>query len=292
MRVDPAVIFNVLRVPQYLKNLFILLPLFFSGRMNEWQLLGSAIWVALGFSFCASAIYIFNDLMDVERDRRHPSKRNRPIAAGRISPLSSKLLMLVLLSAGLTVIASQSYVAAIVSLSYVLLNILYSLWLKQIAIVDVSVIALGFVIRLMVGAVASGISLSQWIVIMTYLLALFLALAKRRDDVLIHNATGEKMRDVIDGYNLAFLDSSMNIMGAIVIVSYVMYTVSPEAMDKFETGYLYLTAIFVVLGIMRYLQISMVKKESGRPTRILLNDRPIQLSLLAWVGSYVWFLYA
>jgi 4-hydroxybenzoate polyprenyltransferase len=171
------------------------------------------------------------------------------------------------------------------------MNIAYSLYLKHVAIIDVTVIAIGFVLRLFVGAAVTDIELSMWIVIMTFLLALFMALAKRRDDVLIYLNTGKKMRKVIDGYNLQFLDAAMAIMASVVIVAYTIYTTSAEVVERVHSQYLYLTALFVILGIMRYLQITFVQKESGSPTRIVLKDRFVQLTLIGWILSFVWILY-
>jgi 4-hydroxybenzoate polyprenyltransferase len=163
--------------------------------------------------------------------------------------------------------------------------------LKHIAILDVAVIATGFVLRLFVGAAISHIVLSMWIVVITFLFALFLALAKRRDDVLLFLSTGTKTRKVIDGYNLRFLDSAMSIMASVVIVSYILYTTSAEVMGKLQSDYLYLTALFVVLGILRYMQIAFVDEDSGSPTEILWKDRFIQLNSLCWVLVFAWILY-
>lgn len=171
------------------------------------------------------------------------------------------------------------------------LNIAYSFYLKHVAILDVTIIAIGFVLRLFIGSAVTGIQLSMWIVIMTFLLALFMALAKRRDDILIFLETGKKMRKVIDGYNLQFLDTAMAIMASIVIVSYTMYTTSADIIERFNNQYLYLTALFVILGVMRYLQIVFVHLDSGSPTKIAMKDRFIQMTILAWIISFVWILY-
>ena len=175
--------------------------------------------------------------------------------------------------------------------AYVVMNIAYSFYLKHVAILDVVIIAVGFALRLFIGSAVTDIPLSKWIVIMTFLLALFMALAKRRDDVLIYLDTGKKMRKVIDGYNLQFLDTAMAIMASVVIVAYIIYTTSPEVIARVHSEYLYLTALFVILGIMRYLQIAFVLKDSGSPVKIVLKDRFMQLILLGWIVSFVWILY-
>lgn len=186
---------------------------------------------------------------------------------------------------------SVSLQATGVLLAYAVMNIAYSLHLKHVAILDVSIIAIGFVLRLFVGSLATGIPLSSWIVVMTFLLALFLALAKRRDDVLIYLDTGKKMRKVIDGYSLQLVDTAMAIMASVVIVAYVIYSKSPNVVARVHSEYLYLTSLFVILGIMRYLQIAFIEKDTGSPTKIVLKDRFIQLTILGWVSVFVWILY-
>jgi len=155
-----------------------------------------------------------------------------------------------------------------------------------------TIISIGFVLRLFVGSSVTGIYLSMWIVIMTFLLALFMALAKRRDDILIYMKTGAKMRKVIDGYNLKFVDGAMMIMASVVIVSYILYTTSKEVIDRVDSGeFLYLTTLFVILGVMRYMQITFVFEKSASPSEIILKDRFIQSTLLFWILSFVWILY-
>ncbi len=166
------------------------------------------------------------------------------------------------------------------------------LLLKHIAILDVAIIATGFVLRLFVGAAVTEIELSMWIVVITFLLALFMALAKRRSDVLLFLNTGARTRKVIDGYNLRFLDSAMAIMASVVIVSYILYTTSAEVLERIPNNYLYLTALFVIVGILRYMQIAFVDEDSGSPTEILWRDRFMQLNLVCWLAVFAWILYS
>ncbi len=250
-----------------------------------------ALLAFIAFSLTASAVYILNDYHDIEADRQHPEKKNRPLASGVISKQQALGIMAILFLAGFALMASVSLEAAGILAAYVIMNIAYSLRLKHIAILDITIIAAGFVLRLFVGSAATGIVLSQWIVVMTFLLALFMALAKRRDDVLIYLETGKKMRKVIDGYNLQFLDTAMAIMASVVIVAYTIYTTSPDITEKFHTHYLYLTALFVILGILRYLQIAFVHLDSGSPTKIVLKDRFMQVTISGWIITFVWILY-
>ena len=199
--------------------------------------------------------------------------------------------MMFLFMMGLSLMVFLSVKAATILVAYVILNIAYSFYLKHIAIIDITIIAIGFVLRLFVGSAVTDTPLSMWIVIMTFLLALFMALAKRRDDVLIYLNTGKKMRKVIDGYNLQFLDGAMLVMASVVIVAYTIYTTSSGIVSRVQSEYLYLTAIFVILGILRYLQIAFVEQDSGSPTRIVLKDHFMQLTLLGWITSFAWIIY-
>jgi len=285
------IIIKLMRPHQYIKNIFIFLPLFFALKITDTHLLIKAFIAFIAFSLVASAVYILNDYQDIEDDRQHPKKKFRPLASGAISKQQALGIMAILFLAGFALMASVSLAATAILAAYVIMNIAYSLRLKHIAILDVTIIAAGFVLRLFVGSAATDIPLSQWIVVMTFLLALFMALAKRRDDVLIYLETGKKMRKVIDGYNLQFLDAAMAIMASVVIVAYTIYTTSPEITEKFHTHYLYLTALFVILGIMRYLQVAFVHLDSGSPTKIVLKDRFMQIVLLGWAITFAWILY-
>ena len=281
----------LIRPHQYVKNFFIFVPLFFALEITNVDLLFNAFVAFLSFSLSASAIYILNDYHDIEEDRLHPKKKDRPLASGAVSKKQAIAIMLVLLAMGFTLMSSLSYLATGIVSFYVLMNVAYSLFLKHVAIIDISIIAVGFVLRLLIGSAVTDIHLSGWIVMMTFLLALFMALAKRRDDMIIYLDTGKLMRKVIDGYNIQFLDTAMAIMAAVVIVAYTNYTLSPEIVAKTNSQYLYLTSVFVILGIMRYLAITFVIQDSGSPTKIVLKDRFIQITLLGWIMTFFWLLY-
>lgn len=284
-------IIQLVRPHHYVKNLLIFLPLFFALKITDVELLFNTLIAFIAFSISASAIYVLNDYFDIEDDRLHPKKKLRPLASGSISKNQALVIMTVLFIVGFSLITILSVKASSILIIYVIINIFYSFYLKHIAIIDITIIAIGFILRLFVGAAVSNTQLSMWIVIMTFLSALFLALAKRRDDVLIYLNTGKKMRKVIDGYNLQFLDAAMIIMASVVIVAYTIYTTSAEVIERVHSEYLYLTALFVILGILRYLQITFVLKDSGSPTRIVLKDHFIQLTLLGWISTFSWIIY-
>ncbi len=282
---------ELIRLNHYIKNFFVFLPLFFAIKITDLELLSNAFIAFIAFSFSASAVYIFNDLQDIKEDKQHPSKKFRPIASGAITQSHAIIVMLVLFVLGFSLMIFLSLQAVSILTAYIALNIAYSYSLKHIAIVDINIIAIGFVLRLLVGSVVTGTLLSQWIIIMTYLLALFIALAKRRDDVLIFLDTGKKMRKVIGGYNIQFLDIAMSIMASVVIVSYILYTTSPEVEVRLDSENLYMTSFFVILGIMRYLKIVFIHKDSGSPTKILATDKFMQLVMLGWLVTVTWILY-
>ncbi len=171
---------------------------------------------------------------------------------------------------------------------YFVLNVFYSLKLKHITIVDITIVAIGFVIRVFIGGAVTGILISNWLIIMIFLLALLLAVGKRRDDVIIFENTGDKSRKNIDGYNLQLLNAIVIIITAIIIIAYIMYTISPEVVDR-NGDKLYLTSLFVILGLMRYLQIIFVEGKGGDPTKIFLKDTFIHIVLLGWVASFLVF---
>lgn len=283
----------LLRPHQWLKNLFIFLPLFFAGQLLNWTYLYPTLVAFVAYSFAASAIYCFNDIWDMEADKLHPKKCKRPIASGRMSVRSGYLIMASCLLISFLLLSKcerRSYLFAIVGF-YFVMNIAYCIFLKRIALIDVFIIALGFVLRILVGGVVTGIPLSHWIVLMTFLLALFLAFAKRRDDVVIYEDTGVKARKNINRYSLPFMNQSISIIASITMVCYIMYTVSEEVISRIHSPYLYLTSAFVLLGLLRYLQLTVVDVKSGSPTQILMKDKFIQICILSWIAAFFVILY-
>lgn len=286
----------LLRPLQWLKNGFIFIPLFFDHKMSDWKCLCSAILAFFAYSFAASSIYCLNDLMDVEADRRHPKKCKRPIAVGVISKAQALLLVALCLGISFAIASlledyAQWKVMGILGV-YIVMNIAYCLKLKQMAIVDVFIIAVGFVLRIFVGGFATGVVLSQWIVLMTFLLALFLAFAKRRDDVVIYEDTGVLARKNVNRYNLPFMNQVIGVVSSITMVCYIMYTVDPEVIVRMGSRYVYLTSVFVLAGIIRYLQLTIVDVKSGSPTKVLMKDRFVQCSIIGWIITFVLIIYA
>lgn len=281
---------QLLRMHQWIKNLFVFAPLFFGGMLFDGPMLLQSLVAFASFCFISSSVYIMNDYKDADLDRLHPKKKNRPIARGVIAPKGALLVGVMIFMTGMALATTiSSPFIAIVS-GYALMNIAYSFWLKHMALYDIIIIALGFVLRVFAGSVSTGIPLSSWVVIITFLLALFLAFAKRREDCGIYEKTGEERRASIAGYSLNFVDTSMAIVASVTMVSYILYAVEASANGSNE--YLYLTSFFVLIGLLRYLQIAFVEGGAGEPTKVVTRDRHLMVQVGMFVMSFGYLLYA
>ena len=289
-------ILRLIRPLQWFKNVFVLAPLFFSNNLLNWNLLWPTLIVFVAFCLVSSSIYCFNDIYDVESDRHHPRKCKRPIASGAVSIRTGYVVMLVCLVLGLIPLiflpmGDSRYALGAILIGYWLMNVAYCVKLKQYAIIDVFLIAAGFVLRVLIGGLAADIFVSEWLVLMTFLLALFLAFAKRKDDYRIFEQTGVMPRKSIVGYNAQFIDLSVTIVATITIVCYIMYTMSDSVIERIGSHYLYLTSIWVIAGLLRHLQNMLVYQRSGSPTKALVKDHFIQLCIAGWITSFVAILY-
>ena len=275
-----------MRPYHYVKNLFVFAPLIFSLEFNKITHIENSLAAFILFSIAASSIYILNDIKDIEEDKNHPVKKNRPIVKGDIPIKNGLSLSLLLMTAAISLSALFNLTLMFIILVYLGINIFYSLGLKRVTILDIFIISTGFILRIFAGAVVIEVKVTMWIIIITFLLSLFLALAKRRDDVLL-SGKGLDTRKNIDGYNLPFVNGGMLVMASIVIVSYILYTISEDVINKFNAEHLYLTVLFVILGIFRYMQITFVENRSGNPTMILWTDRFLQITILLWLISFL-----
>lgn len=285
------IFYKMIRTKHWSKNIFLFAPLFFSGQFTDSVKLVSLLSGFLAFSFLASSVYIFNDIVDFNEDKNHYKKKFRPIASSQISLSRAKVISAVFLLLGFSIASFLNYQFILVMIAYLSINILYTFKLKEISIVDVFIISLGFVLRIIAGGIIADVSVSHWLIIMTFLLALFLAVAKRRDDVLILNETGDKMRKSIQGYNLDFINSTISILSAVITVAYILYVTSEDVTSRFLDKPVYISGVFVILGLLRYLQITLVESDSGSPTRILFKDRFIQIVLLSWITFFIFIIY-
>lgn len=276
----------LLRTSQWTKNSVVLAAFVFALGAHETQVEGADIVrvLAAGALFCllSSAVYIMNDLRDLERDRAHPHKRNRPLPAGLVAPRTAAGIAagLGLAALGAAWLLSPGFFA--VALAYGVMQVFYSFGLKQVALVDVFVIASGFVLRTLAGAVVLGVEISPWLLLCTLLLALFLGLCKRRHEKVVESLHADSTRPALDSYSEKLLDQLIAIICAATIVCYALYTFWPDTVEKFGTHNLGFTIPFVILGLFRYLDLVYRHDQGGRPEHILLTDRPLMLI----IGAY------
>lgn len=287
---------KLLRVEQWVKNLFVFVPLFFSGNITNLDLLTKSIFAFIIFSFAASVVYILNDYNDIEADRKHPEKRRRPLASGAISKSTAIGILIGLLIADIAFVGfAQLYFhqplwkfGTIIAF-YVVMNLAYTFRLKHVPIIDIFIIAIGFVLRVLAGGYITGISISQWAILLTFVLALVLAIGKRRGELINAQVSG-KTRKALDGYNVQFADIALSISITLAIVCYLMFTLSPEVQARFHERVFY-TVVFVVFALLRYLQQTLVYNRTESPTKIVYRDRYIQVTLLLWVAAFLIQIY-
>lgn len=279
----------LVRPHQWVKNAFVLAPLFFSPQVLSVDTALVSVAAALCFCLAASGVYVLNDLVDRQADRLHPEKRFRPLAAGTVGTTLARWLIAGLLAAAAAGAMLLSPMFLAVLAAYAGVNGLYSFWLKRVAILDVMIVALGFVLRLEAGALVIDVRASAWIVVCGGLLALFLALAKRRDDLV--QTLGNEHRPSLAGYNQPFIDSALTMVMAALLVTYALYTADPMTVEKLGSDRLYLTIPFVLAGLLRYLQITLVEHRSGSPTRIALTDPFTIGCVTGWLVTFGVLIY-
>lgn len=286
-------IIKLLRPKDWAKNAFLFLPVFFAGDLFDVYKLQQLLVGFVCFSFTASTIYILNDYRDREDDRKHPVKSKRPLASGKVKPGVALIIAAVLLltAFALAVTASGNVKFILILAAYFGMNLGYSLGLKNISVLDILIIAAGFVLRLKAGGYIADVEVSPWLTLMVLLLSLFMAIAKRRDDILLKLETGTDMRRSVKGYNLDFLNTLLSLFSAIITVTYIMYTLSPRTYERLQSYHLYYTSIFVIAGLMRYLQISLVQNKAGSPTELLYKDVFLQITIVLWMASFYVILY-
>ncbi len=280
-----------LRPTQWPKNVFVLAPLVFGGMLLDSRVTLRAVLALVAFCCASSAVYLINDIRDREEDRRHPLKRLRPIAAGTLKVPVAVLAVAVLVGAAGFLAVQLGRPFALVLGTYLILNVLYTLWLKHMVILDVMTIAISFVLRVEAGSTATGIEISRWLLLCTIFLALFLAFSKRRHEItlLAHEASGQ--RPVLDHYSPAFLDQMINVVTASSVVSYALYCVAPETVEKYHTQDLVFTIPLVLYGIFRYLYLMYQRPGERNPTEAILRDPPFLINILLWGLVVVWIVY-
>ena len=282
----PALI-RLLRPQQWLKNGFVLVGLLFGHAWRDPAKLEQALWAFIAFCLLASAIYVFNDLIDREQDRCHPKKRHRPLAAGSVTVPAALVLMGACLVGGVTIALTRAGEAPWVFFAYVVLNIAYTLGLKHIVVLDVFMIAAGFMLRLLAGTLGLGIAPSQWLLLCGLMLTLFLGFAKRRAELSALAEGSANHRRVLEQYSKALLDQFITIATACTVVSYSLYTVSPETVAMHGSNHLMLTVPFVLYGMLRYLFLLHRRGGGGDPSQELVGDPHMAIAVAGWLAMVV-----
>lgn len=284
---------RLLRPHQWIKNGVVFLAMIFSGRLLDAECWISTILATISFCLVSSSVYCLNDVLDSKYDRLDPIKCKRPVASGMVSPAEALISGAIAALLSLIVsILTLPWGCTVIIAVYLSLNILYCVALKHVVLVDVMIVAIGFVLRVVMGGVASQIWLSQWIVIMVFLLALFLALAKRRHEVvLVERSEKQEGRRSVSGYTVPFLNSALSLLGAVLIIGYIMYTLQPKYGKGPDSEYLYITALPVLFGILRYLQLTIVENRSGSPTKIAYSDPPLLITGAIWLITFILIIY-
>lgn len=280
-----------LRPAQWAKNLFVLAPLVFGGLLLDARAVTRGALALAAFCCASSAVYLVNDIRDREEDRRHPLKRLRPLAAGTLGVPAAVAAVIVLAAAALGIALYLGSSFAWILAGYLVLNLLYTLWFKHMVILDVMSISLGFVLRVEAGATAMNVGVSRWLFLCTIFLALFLAFSKRRHEITLLAGEASGQRPVLDHYSPAFLDQMINVVTASSVVSYALYAVAPETVEKYGTQDLVFTIPLVLYGIFRYLYLMYQRPGERNPTEAILRDVPFLVNMLLWGLAVVWIVY-
>lgn len=282
-------IINLIRVKHWIKNLLIFLPAFFGGVINEYQNLLEIGIAFLYFSFAASLVYVFNDIIDIENDKFHPEKRNRALASGVISIKTAYVLIFIIVSLLIGVSFLLPINVILVTSIYLLINVFYSLGMKKIPILELFIVAIGFVFRILIGGFASEIEPSKWIVMLTFFGALYIVISKRRGELI--NAKEGNGRAVLQHYSLEYLNLAMIILVAVSIMAYIMYTVEPAVIFRFTTDKIYLTSFVVIFILLRHLQQTIIFNKTESPVEYFYKDKINLMAVFIWLLIFYVLIY-
>jgi 4-hydroxybenzoate polyprenyltransferase len=282
---------ETLRPQQWVKNGFIFAALIFSQSLTRWDRCRQVLLASLVFCLVSSATYVLNDILDASEDRHHPTKKLRPIASGRLSPRTAGMVGAILGCVGLMSAWKLNSGFFGIVVAYLALNVLYSTFLKHVVLLDVFIVAAGFLFRVIAGGVVIRVAISPWLIVCTTLLALFIALSKRRHELVLLGDNAPNHRAILADYSPYFLDQLISIVTASTVVTYALYTLSPDVQTKFPGKRLEMTIPFVLFGIFRYLHLIHHGEHGGNPTRSLFTD-PVLLSVvLFWAASVILIIY-
>lgn len=284
-------ILRLLRVKDWIKNFFIFMPLIFSKNLFVFQPMYKASLGFIFFSLVSSIVYIFNDIKDVEVDRKHPKKKNRPIASGAISIGQAQFIIGILILVLIVISYFLNFDSLIVAFTYILINIFYSLYLKHIVIIDVFCIAAGFVLRVVYGAVVINVPTSSWLMLTTMFLSLFLALSKRYSEMVNLGDNTTYARKVLNDYSVSYLIQMITIVATATILSYALYTVSEKTVQTFHTDNMIFTTPFVVFGLFRYLYLINKKKAGESPSDAIYKDITMFVNIILYLVVSIFLIY-
>lgn len=282
---------RTMRIRQWTKNVFVLSPLLFSRHLFDVTSLLHSIEAFFLFSFVASAVYVLNDVVDAEVDRSHPVKKHRPIASGELPVTIAVGAVALIMAIAITLAVLVHPGLAAILAGYFVLNVVYSYALKRAVIIDVMTIATSFVLRIVAGAVVINVPISEWLLICTSLLALFLGFSKRRHEITILEADAHVHRPVLLEYSTYFLDQMISLVTASTLICYILYTVDDDTVEKFGSKALLYTTPFVLYGLFRYYYLVHQKKTGGDPTSELLSDAPLLVNVFLWAITVILVLY-
>ncbi|MDR3667627.1 MAG: decaprenyl-phosphate phosphoribosyltransferase [Ignavibacteriaceae bacterium] len=283
---------KLVRVPQWIKNLFVFVPLLFSQNIFNKAYFLPAFSAFLMFCLVSSIVYIFNDIVDIDADKLHPTKRNRPLPAGLISIRSSVITVIILAALVALFLPSLNIRFRIFLLSYFLLNVFYTFIFKHIVLLDIFSLAAGFMLRVVAGAVVISVQVSSWLILTTMFISLFLGVMKRRSElVLINEDHNQNTRKVLASYSLNFTDQMSTIAAAGVIICYALYTVSERTINLFKTENMIYTTPFVVFGIFRYMFLVYMNKKGENTVEIMLTDIPMIINVVMYIAAILLIIY-
>lgn len=280
---------SLLRIKQWIKNLFVFAPIIFSKNLFNQELFIKTLLTFLLISILSSGLYILNDIFDLESDMEHPEKRNRPLPSGKISKNFALLISIIFIISSLFFSLFINHKLTIIFLIYIGLNFLYSLIIKKLVIIDVFIIAINFILRIYSGSVVTQISVSSWLILCTLFLSLFLGFAKRRFEIVLLGENAHKHREVLSSYSVDLLDKIIVILSTATILSYSLYSVSSETKEKFGEGFIF-TIPIVLYGLLRYIYLIYEKKE-GEPTKLVTEDIPLFITILIWIIISIFIIY-
>jgi len=280
-----------LRPAQWTKNLFVFAALVFARKIFDAPLFLRTLGAFAVFCLLSGSIYILNDVLDYDEDRIHPKKSRRPIAAGRIGRGRAAVLAVVFAAASLACAFALSSALFVVAAVYFVLQVAYSIKLKHVVILDVFLVASGFVLRVVAGGVVIHVQLSSWLLICTTLLALFIAMSKRRHELVLLEDDASSHRPILKEYSAYLLDQMISVVTASTVIAYCLYTVSEDTIRKFGTSHLIYTTPFVLYGIFRYLYLVHKKGQGGSPEELVLKDKPLAVTVFLWIATAVAILY-